>query len=237
MLERVAALGRIEPGRGVIRLAGPPRPAVVIERLFVDEGDRVKQGQEIASLAGIGVHRADVERLRAELTNAERELQRNRSLRRDRVLSESDWQALELARDVARARLLGAEAELELSSVRSPIDGEILEIHAREGERVGPEGIAEIGDTSAMYAIAEIYETDIGRVRAGQRAHIRSAALGRELEGVVERVGRKVGKQDTLGTDPVADADARVVEVRVRLLEPGHAAALTNARVEVVIEP
>jgi hypothetical protein len=35
----------------------------------------------------------------------------------------------------------------------------------------------------------------------------------------------------------VADADARVVEVRVRLLEPEHAAALTNARVEVVIDP
>jgi HlyD family secretion protein len=236
-LERVAALGRIEPGLGVVRVAGPPRPALVIERLLAEEGDRVRRGQEIAALAGIGVQRAEVARLRAELANAERELQRNRELRRDRVLSESDWQALELARDVARARLEGAGAELELSTVRSPIDGQVLEIHAREGERVGVEGIAEIGDTARMYAVAEIYETDIGRVRAGQRARIRSAALGRELAGVVERVGLKVGKQDTLSTDPVADVDTRVVEVRVRLLEPELAAALTNTRVDVVIEP
>jgi HlyD family secretion protein len=233
----VAALGRIEPGLGAIRVAGPPRPAVVIERLFVEEGDRVHRGQELAALAGIGVQRAEVARLRAELANAEREIQRNTELRRGRVLSESDWQSLELARDVARARLEGAGAELELSTVRSPIDGQVLEIHAREGERVGAEGIAEIGDTARMYAVAEIYETDIGRVRTGQRARIRSAALGRELGGVVERVGLKVGKQDTLSTDPVADVDTRVVEVRVRLLEPELAAALTNARVDVVIEP
>jgi HlyD family secretion protein len=165
----VAALGRIEPGLGAVRVAGPPRPAVVIERLFVEEGDRVHRGQELAALAGIGVQRAEVARLRAELANAEREIQRNRELRRGRVLSESDWQALELARDVARARLEGAGAELELSTVRSPIDGQVLEIHAREGERVGAEGIAELGDTARMYAVAEIYETDIGRVRSGQR--------------------------------------------------------------------
>jgi HlyD family secretion protein len=236
-LETVAALGRIEPGRGVIRVAGPPRPAVVIERLLVEEGDRVRKGQELAALAGIGVQRAEVARLRAELSSAERELERNRSLRSGSVLSDSDWQALELARDVARARLQGAEAELELSTVRSPIDGQVLDIHAREGERVGGDGIAEIGDTAAMYAVAEVYETDVRRLRAGQRAEIRSAALSRPLEGEVERVGLKIGKQDTLSTDPVADADARVVEVRVRIIEPETAAALTNARVEVVFEP
>ena len=236
-LERVGALGRIEPGRGVVRVAGPPRPAVVIERLFVEEGDTVRKGQEMATLAGIGVQRAAVVQLRAELGNAERELQRHEKLRLDSVLSESAWQALLLARDVGRARLLGAEAELELSTVRAPIDGEVLDVHAREGERVGPEGIAEVGDTATMYAVAEVYETDIGRVRSGQHARIESAAIGRALDGVVERVGRKIGKQDTLSTDPVADADARVDEVRVRILEPERAAAFTNARVDIVIEP
>jgi HlyD family secretion protein len=236
-LERVAALGRIEPGRGVIRVAGPPKPTVVIERLLVEEGDAVRRGQAIASLAGIGVQQAEVARLRAELANAERELKRRGELRRGQVLSESDWEALELARDVARARLAGAEAELELSTVRSPIDGQVLEIHAREGERVGSDGIAELGSTEQMYAVAEVYETDIARVRLGRPARVRSAALAGELEGVVERIGLKIGKQDTLSTDPVADVDARVVEVRVRILDAERVAALTNARVEVVIEP
>jgi HlyD family secretion protein len=236
-LERVAALGRIEPQHGVVRLAGPPRPAVVIQELLVREGDEVREDQAIAILAGIGVERAEVARLTAELANAERELARDRKLRRNRVLSESDWQARELARDVARASLARAEAELELSTVRSPIDGQVLEVHAREGERVGAEGIVELGTTTAMFAVAEVYETDIGRVRIGDPALVRSPAWPRELAGRVERIGLKVGKKDVLSTDPVADADARVVEVEIRLREPELAAALTNLRVEVLIGP
>lgn len=236
-LTRVAALGRIEPRDGVTHVAGPPRAAVVLAAVSVEEGDRVERGEVIATLAEIGLQRAEVARQRAGLENAEREVARNRELKNKGVLPESTWEAVVLARDVARANLDRAEADLELSSVRSPIDGQVLDLHVRAGERVGADGIAEIGDTSAMYAVAEVYETDIGRVRSGQRAQIRSAALPHDLAGTVERIGLKIGKKDVLSTDPVADADARVVEVRVRLDEPALAAALTNLRVEVVIEP
>ncbi|MEN8160523.1 MAG: efflux RND transporter periplasmic adaptor subunit, partial [Myxococcota bacterium] len=228
---------RLEPRRGVIRVAGPPRAAVVIEKLEVDEGDLVKAGAVLAVLQGIGLERAEVARFRAELANATRELERNTRLHRKGSLSDSEFEAAALRRDVARAGLERAQAGLELSTVRSPIDGQVLEIHAREGERVGPEGIAELGETTAMYAIAEVYEADIGRVRVGQQARVTSPALPRALLGRVERIGLKVGKKDVLSTDPVADADARVVEVEIRLDDSEPAAALTNLRVDVVIEP
>lgn len=236
-VEHIAALGRIEPRNGVVRVAGPPRPTVVIQELLAREGDPVERGGVLAVLAGIDVERAEVARLEAELANAERELNRHRELRRSHVLSESEWQARELARDVARAALERARAELELSTVRAPIDGRVLEIHARAGERVGVDGILELGETDAMYAVAEVYETDIGRVRVGQAARVRSPALPRELAGRVERIGLEIGKKDVLSTDPVADADARVVEVDIRLDEPALAATLTNLRVDVLIVP
>jgi len=235
--KRVAALGRIEPNRGTIRLAGPPRPAVVIAQLKVNEGDHVKKGQVIAVLAGIAIQRAEVARLKAELANAEYELTRNQELFKRKVLSESKWRTLQLARDVAAASLERAKAEQALSTVRSPITGQVIRVHSREGERVGLDGIVELGETAAMYAVAEVYETDIGRVHIGQQAKISSKALPRELWGKVERIGMMIGKKDVLSTDPVADADARVVEVDIRLDEPKLVAALTNLRVEVVFEP
>src|SRR5262249_30831279 len=140
-------------------------------------------------------------------------------------------------RDVARAELEGARAKLDQSRVRAPISGQVLEVHAREGERVESDGIVELGDTAAMYAVAEVYETDIARVRLGQRARVSTPGLPSGLTGPVERIGLQIGKKDVLGTDPVADADARVVEVEVRLDDPAPAAGLTNLRVDVVFEP
>ena len=54
-LERVSALGRIDPHNGVFKVAGPPRAAVVIKELLVDEGDSVDKDQIVAVLLGIEV--------------------------------------------------------------------------------------------------------------------------------------------------------------------------------------
>lgn len=74
-----------------------------------------------------------------------------------------------------------------------------------------------MGRTDEMYAIAEVYETDIGRVRERQRARVTSPALPGPLEGTVEHIGLKVGKQDLIGTDPISKTDSRVIEVEIRL--------------------
>jgi HlyD family secretion protein len=86
-----------------------------------------------------------------------------------------------------------------------------------------------------MYAIAEVYETDISRVKVGQGATISSRAIGRPLGGTVERIRQQVRKQDQFGTDPAARKDARIVEVEVRLDDSAPAAALSNLQVEVLI--
>jgi HlyD family secretion protein len=57
------------------------------------------------------------------------------------------------------------------------------------------------------------------------------------LTGTVERIDLAVGKMDTLGTDPAARKDARVVEVEIRLDDSRIARGLTNLQVEVEIEP
>jgi HlyD family secretion protein len=88
-----------------------------------------------------------------------------------------------------------------------------------------------------MYAIAEVYETDVRRIKVGQRARVSSPALEAPLEGVVERVGMKIGKLDALSTDPAARTDARVVEVEIRLDDSEPVKNLTNLQVEIAIAP
>ena len=233
----ITALGRLEPHDGPIRIAGPSRPSVVVGKLMVDENDVVRAGQTLAILDTHPSREAEVERLRAELANVEAELHRHDPLARDGVVSTSLLEEWRTKVEMARASLKQAEAELEMDVVRSPIDGEVLEVYARQGERVGSDGILEVGRTHEMYAVAEVYETDVQRVRLGQRATIRSPALSGDLVGTVAKIHPKIGKQDVLATDPAARTDSRVVEVEIRLDDSARAAALTNLEVDVEITP
>jgi len=88
-----------------------------------------------------------------------------------------------------------------------------------------------------MVAIAEVYETDIGRVKVGQRATVSSAVLGNDLSGEVRSIQHMVAKQDQLGTDPAARKDARIIEVEILLDDSAAASRLTNLQVDIVIHP
>jgi HlyD family secretion protein len=130
----------------------------------------------------------------------------------------TDIQTAQAAIEQAMATKEKAEAELKLSVVRSPINAQVLKIHAYPGERISnTEGILELGQTDQMYVIAEVYETDIHRVKIGQSAIITSNAFTEKLTGKVDHIGLQIGKKDVLDTDPAADTDARVVEVKIRL--------------------
>ena len=138
--------------------------------------------------------------------------------------------------EVAQARVTVAQAKLDRAYIKSPFSGRILDILAEPGEFIGAEGLLELGRVDKMYAIAEVYETDIRRVKVGQSATISSDALPHALSGKVELIRHKVQKQDVTGTDPAARKDARIIEVEILLDDAEPAAALTHLQVEIIID-
>ncbi len=232
----ISSLGRIEPAGGVVRLAGPSGLGSVIMELKVDESDRVEKGEIIAVLDSFPVLKAELDQAKAELENAQQQLAREKKLGKG-MSAASKIDNLEMQVKAARAGVAAAEASLNLALVKSPMNGQILYVHSRPGERVGVQGVVEIGRTDKMYAVAEVYETDIVHVAVGQSATITSPALKQPVSGKVESIGLKVGRLDVLGMDPVAEADARVIEVNILLDDVEAVAALTNLQVEVEITP
>jgi HlyD family secretion protein len=155
-------------------------------------------------------------------------------------VSPTDMQVAQAQVSNARAFVRRAQAELNLSYIKAPIAGEILKIHTKSGEMMSSNGIAEIGQTDQMFVVAEVAEDSIGKVRIGQNATITSdnGAFSGELKGTIAEIGRKIGKKDVLNTDPAADVDARVVEVKIAL-PPEYSqrvSGLTNAKVVVEIK-
>ena len=149
-----------------------------------------------------------------------------------------DVQLAQAELETAQAAVFRAQAELDLAYVRSPRDSQILKIHTWPGEIISNEGIVEIGQTDQMYVVAEVYETDISKVRIGQPVTITSDGVTEDLQGKVDEIGLQIGTKDVLGTDPIADADARVVEVKIRLRpeDSQRVAGLTNLQVNAVID-
>ncbi|MGL4884141.1 MAG: HlyD family efflux transporter periplasmic adaptor subunit, partial [Waterburya sp.] len=188
---------------------------------------------------------AKLERVQARLANTvstlkEQLAQEQAMLNKLREVRPVDLAVAQAEVDYAIAQVSRIKSELEDYYVRVPIDGQILKINTLVGEQVDTsEGIVELGKTNQMYAIAEVYETDVGQVKVGQRASIISEHGGftGEIQGIVDHIGLQIKKQDVLESDPAAAKDARVVEVKVRLdpQDSDKVAGLTNLQVRVRI--
>ena len=236
----ISSLGRLEPENGVVQLAGPSGGGVsasVIKSLEVAEGDWVDKDQIVARLDSYTLREAEVGRLKAILANARSEMTRQQDLAKTSATSKVKFDEAKLNLDIALAGLAAARAMLELSVVRSPLRAQILEIHSYPGERVGIEGIMELGRTDRMFAVAEVYETDITAVKVGQLAKIKTSAMDKQLDGKVDRISLKVGRLDVVGTDPIAKTDARVVEVFILLDDSEAVSRFTNMQVKIEIQP
>ncbi|MBD2344691.1 ABC exporter membrane fusion protein [Anabaena subtropica] len=132
-----------------------------------------------------------------------------------------------------------AKADQELTYIKAPMDGRILKVHAKTGEVIPSTGFADIGKTSQMYVIAEVYQTDIQKVRVGQTARITSTAFAGTLQGTVKEIGWQVDKQSIFSLNPRSDTDRRIVEVKVSIENPADServARLTNLQVDVAIQ-
>ena len=180
------------------------------------------------------VDKQDLDTLQEQIIEATANLDRIAEVR------DVDLEVAQAEVDRAFATLKQAEESLKLTYVTAPTDGQVIKINAYPGELVSQEeGVIEFGQTNQMMVVAEVYESDISKVSLGQPAIIKSetGAFEGEVEGVVSQIGLQIGKQDVLDTDPAADVDSRVVEVKIRLNQEDsdRVAHLTNSKVIVKI--
>lgn len=212
------ALGRVAFDEHRIR-AVQTRAGGFIERLYVRAvGDTVGAGQKVAEVYA------------PDLLAAQHELLALRTLR--------DVPDLDALREAARERLrlLGMnDAEIDAIEasgvarrsigVYAPIAGVVQELGMREGAQVMPgQTLLQVAGLDRVWVLVELPERDVARVRDGQTATIRFAALpGQEFKGRIEYVY------------PRLDETVRTGQVRIRLanskgrLRPGMYAQVNLA--------
>jgi len=232
----VAALGQLVPMGEVRKLASPisqfgsfPR----VQEILIKEGDFVKKGSILAIFENqkeLKVNLLKKQKL-LEINQKEITLQKDQ-IKRYRSATEKDAYSIVLLKQkedqllkLEKQKIINnfekksIEIDLFNTKLRSPIDGYILSINTRAGERSNSDGILEIGASQKMQALIEVYESDIDRVFIDQNVELISENGGFEetLIGKVIRINPQVKQSNVLSTDPTGDADARIIKVLVSL--------------------
>src|SRR5437879_6905049 len=157
--------------------------------LGVVEGDRVRAGQVIARIedgdvrAQVAQAQANLALSRAELRDAERSLEREKTLRDSNFTSQAMYDAAEARLDrvkagiaVAQAALQSAEVAQENTVIRAPFDGTVLTKNADVGEVVAPlagsafskSAVVTIADLRSLQVEADVAEANLETISADQ---------------------------------------------------------------------
>jgi ABC exporter DevB family membrane fusion protein len=143
----------------------------------------------------------------------------DRAREEDRSLAEADLRLAEAESAEARARY-------EKTFIRSPINGIVLRKHHRNGESVSnsstvPDPIVTVGDKKVLRVRVDVDETEVSKVRVGQKGYVTADAFGKEkFWGHVVRVGEQLGPKNVRTDEPTERVDTKILETLVEL-DPG----------------
>lgn len=208
--QRRAAVASKGTGRLVelrVREGDRVKKGDIIGRL---ESDDVEAALSRAK-ANLNVARSAYDQAKAELDNAALTYERRKSLVEEGLVPRADFDAAEAryrgakaasasaASGVraAEAAVRAAEVEVENTFIRAPFDGTVLTKNAEVGEVVAPFGtstqvkaaVVTIADMSSLQVEADVSESNIEKIRLGQRAEIGLDAYPEtKYEGVVHTI-------------------------------------------------
>lgn len=139
----------------------------------------------------------------------------------DQAMAEADLR-------LAKANLEDAKARYEKTIIRSPIDGTVLRKHHRNGESVSnsstvPDPIVTIGDKNVLRVRVDVDETEVSKVRLGQKAYVTADAFGdKRFWGRVVRVSEQLGPKNIRTDEPTERVDRKILETLVELESGSH---------------
>ena len=190
----------------------------IIDRIFVEEGDTVQNGQLIALIKVVpderSVYAAQAQVIAAELNveNAERQIKRAEELFAKDIISTQDYEDAKLSFDTAKENLTASKNDLEIlrkgsvsgsstanTNIRATVSGTILEIPVKLGDQVIAannfnEGtsVAIIADLTKMIFEGQVDEAEVGNLENGMSIIVNMAAIpGEDFDAKLKFVAPK----------------------------------------------
>jgi HlyD family secretion protein len=216
IIKKAVATGSVVPRKEV---EIKPRVSGIVEEIAVEAGQLVKAGDLIAKIrlvpdmVNLNNARNRLAVAQIAFDNAQKDIDRNRALHVDGVVSQAAFQQFELAYQNAKAELDGARDNLDLiqkgisrsagtasnTLVRSTISGMVLEVPVEVGHSVietntfnAGTTLATIADMDDMIFEGRVDESEVGKLKPGMALLLTIGAIeGRQLEATLEHIAPK----------------------------------------------
>ena len=229
---RVKATGEITPEKRVdisakvvgeiINLPIVEGQDVVVGQLLLEIERDLYEAARNQARAALRQTEVSVRRQEVQLADARRNMRRTRELIADGLVSQEALDTAQLALDTAeveleaqqhavdqyRSGLQRTEDDLARTTIRSPMDGTVIQLNAEQGETVVPGStnlpgsvIMTVADMSVLLAEVEVSEVDVVNVELGQEAEVKVDALGTDPQmGQVVEIATSGRRDPTQGT-------------------------------------
>ncbi|MGD2113810.1 MAG: efflux RND transporter periplasmic adaptor subunit [Acidobacteriota bacterium] len=180
----------LRPDRRAVLAAEVPG---TVESLLVEEGDRVAEGELLATVDIRALEQALAE-ARAVHERAADEHRRAETLYEKRSITRSDLVAARTEKDVAVARLDSAKLQLDKSRLEAPWAGVVTATRVEVGDYAVPgQAMVELVDSDPLKVRAPVPATDVPYVQVGEPVTVRISSLpGEEITGRVVRLAAEL---------------------------------------------
>lgn len=195
-----------------------PQVQGILQSLFVEEGDFVKEGDLLAKIkvvADEGQLNSAKGRLataKIVLKNAQIEYDRNKSLFDNEIISQQEFQNADLTYSRAKQDLANAQSDYEIiklgsaggsasanTNVRATVSGTVLELPVKEGDQVIESNsfnagttIAIIADLNKMIFEGKVDESEVGKLAIGMPLKVSLGAIqDKEFEAKLKFIAPK----------------------------------------------
>ena len=236
----------------------------IIEKILVEEGDTVQNGQLIAVIKVVPDERsvygaqAQVTSSKLNLENGEKQLNRAKELFAKQIISQQEFEDAELRYNSAKENLKAAENDLEIirngsvagsstanTNIRATLSGTILEIPVEVGDQViaannfnAGTSVAIIADLSQMIFEGKVDEAEVGNLTNGMKIIVSMAAIpDKEFDAKLKFVAPKGTEEGGAVQFKIEAELALDDDTFVRAGYSANGALVVNSKTDIMVIP
>jgi membrane fusion protein, multidrug efflux system len=193
-----------------------------IERVSVEEGQRVAAGQALVVLDS-DILRNSVAELKTSLELATTLFEKQAKLWNQKIGSEVQYLQAKNNKESLEKRLAVTQAQLDQSIVRAPFSGTIDKVEARVGEMAAPGvPLVQMVSSGEMYVMADVSEDFIGKLKTGDNVQVFFPAFDKQIKSSITAIGQVINPENRTFriearlTNEVAAKPNQVVVISIR---------------------